>query len=82
MVSLRLTTTSIVEKPTLASRGFTGSATGAAGKASGTARGGCARGRIARTPAIANSPNCSTQALLVDSPGIADLMKIGTIYTT
>jgi len=30
----------------------------------------------------ANSATCSIEAARVDSPGTADLMKIGTIYTT
>ena len=40
------------------------------------------RGTLARAPTMSSRPTCRIQALRVDRPGTADLMKIGTIYTT
>ena len=40
------------------------------------------RGSATSAATMATSPICSRQAVRVESPGMADLMKIGTIYTT
>jgi hypothetical protein len=40
------------------------------------------RGHIASVAMPASNANWSTKATRVDTPGIADLMKIGTIYRT
>ena len=87
-VSLRLTTTSIVEKPTLASCGAAGGSTSRAGAEDaahcGAMRGGRgSRGRPGERGhdrEQADLQQC--MAVRVESPGMADLMKIGTIYTT
>ena len=86
-MSLRLTTTSIVEKPRLASWRAAGGDSRIGGldaavhaRLATAVRG--SRGNATSAATMATSPTWSRQADRVESPGMADLMKIGTIYTT
>jgi hypothetical protein len=86
MVSLRLTTTSMVEKPRLAwVLGGDWLAGAAAVSVEDRATSGVisrSRGNATSVATIAASPTWSRYADRVGSPGMADLMKFGTIYTT
>jgi hypothetical protein len=55
---------------------------GAAAACAGSSGGSDGRGRKARKPATLTNANCAIAAVRVERPGTADLMKIGTIYTT
>ena len=54
----------------------------AAGVAAWTVSGSESRGSATSAATIATSPIWRSQAVRVESPGMADLKEIGTIYTT